>query len=83
VSSQFIELFDNARGRVESLFLVGAPDRGAACLGSHPGEERGERRHRKAGSPLGPGLCSPAGDEVSSGGICMVAQTLSVRDTTT
>lgn len=41
MSSLFIELFDNDRGRVESLFLVGASDRGAACLGSYPREERG------------------------------------------
>lgn len=43
VRSLFIELFDNVRRRVGSLFLVAAPDRGAACSGSSPGEERGEQ----------------------------------------
>lgn len=37
--SLFIEQFDNARQRVAPLFLVGAPDRGAACSGfSTPGD---------------------------------------------
>lgn len=43
VSSLFIDLFDNARGRVESLFLVGAPDRRAACSRSFPWRGEGER----------------------------------------
>lgn len=36
VSSLVIELFDNTRRRVESLFLVGALDRGAACFRVFP-----------------------------------------------
>lgn len=68
-SSLFIELFDNAWGRVEALFLVGAPDRGAACLGSYPGEERGSVGTKRQDHPWGPALFS-GWDEVSSGVIC-------------
>lgn len=55
----FVPRLFNARRRVESLFLVGAPDRGTACSGSSPWRGERENRHKEAGWHLGWVLCSP------------------------
>lgn len=62
--------------RVESLFLVGAPDRGCACSGSSPGEERRRVSTKRWAHSWGKVsvLPSAGGDEVSSGVIGTLAE---------
>lgn len=61
---------------VESLFLVGAPDRGGACSGSSPWNERGRVGTKRWTYSWGQVSVLPSAgwDEVSPGVICTLAQ---------